>query len=86
MVCVNPSNGDQQLLIGEAKEIYTIDANTLGFDLDDNCGYALKIENGTASPIVDISKQLVRANEVRPFYDKKDKTKKKQFLKRQLEK
>ncbi len=76
VVCVNPSNGDQQLLIGEAKEIYTIDANTLGFDLDDNCGYALKIENGTASPIVDISKQLVRANEVRPFYDKKDKTKK----------
>ena len=76
VVCVNPSNGEQQLLLGQAKEIYTIDANTLGFDLDDDCGYALKIENGTASPIVEPGKQLVWANEVRPFYDKKDKTKK----------
>ena len=39
VVCINPSNGDQQLLIGEAKDIYTIDTNTLGFDLDDDCGY-----------------------------------------------
>jgi len=77
VVCINPTNGEQQLLIGQAKDIYTVDANTLGFDLDNaDCGFALKIENGNASPIVAPGSQLVRFAEVRPFYAQKDKTKK----------
>ena len=75
VVGVNTSNGELQLLLGQACDIYTVDENRLGFDLEagDN-GYALVIDNGNASPIVEPGKQLVRPEEVRLFYDKKNKT------------
>lgn len=75
VVGVNTTNGELQLLIGQAKDIYTVDANTLGFDLEnDDNGYGLKMDTGSASPIVEPSKQMISRGEVRTFYDRKNKT------------
>ena len=49
-----------QILIGHAKDIYTVDANNLGFDLDDdNFGYALTVNNSSARPIVPPGTQMI---------------------------
>ena len=68
VVGVNTTNGELQLLIGQAKDIYTVDANTLGFDLEnDDNGYGLKMDTGSASPIVEPGKQMKSPGEVRTF-------------------
>ena len=64
-----------QILIGHAKDIYTVDANNLGFDLDDdNFGYALTVNNSSARPIVPPGTQMISNNDVRTFYDSKNKS------------
>ena len=64
-----------QILIGQAKNIYTVDANNLGFDLDDdNFGYALTINNASARPIVPAGTQMISSHDVRTFYDPKNKS------------
>lgn len=77
IVGINNNNRERyQLLIGKAKNIYRIDANNLGFDLDDNnYGYALTLENGSARPIISAGSQMVPNNDVRAFYDSKNKSK-----------
>ena len=64
-----------QILIGQAQDIYTVDANNLGFDFDDNnYGYALTVENGSARPIIPNGTQVISSHEVRTFYNPKDKS------------
>lgn len=64
-----------QILIGQAKDIYTVDANNLGFDLDDdNYGYALTVNNTSARPIVPTGTQMIPSHDVRTFYDLKNKS------------